>query len=374
MLSSAPPALPGQPPQPSSARSAAAAASPDASRESNARPGGGGAISRKSAQDAGQSSGYSDEPQLMGGWDGGTAFSWDGDAVAAADPFATAHTPNRLFKLSAAPADVLGLHQCSDGRLQLAEDDASVSQPATSSDAAQQLSRQLAAAAAAPSWPPCSNGSDTGLDAGASAQACAGGDAGLSADTHGMSAPQSPTALLQAAAAKPGTGTGWGGAGPTEPEAAAAPQQEAGEADPSAPSTSQRDAEYRRHVHASAAAAAGAAAAASDAQGPFGSPLLMRMLPAQTAAGTAASPAAPVAEASAPVAEALIEFVTVDEAALVQTALLALQVTTLYIAWACAPVACHMLSACRRKHEAVSRCQHGERLQVLTWVSQFLQR
>jgi hypothetical protein len=28
-----------------------------------------------------------------------------------------------------------------------------------------------------------------------------------------------------------------------------------------------------------------------------------------------------------------------------------------------------MLSACRRKHEGVSRCQHGERLQMLTWVA-----
>jgi hypothetical protein len=318
MLSSAPPVLALQPPQPSNAGSAAAA-SPDVSRDSNVRPGSGSAANKNSGQDAAESSGNSGEPQLMGGWDGGTAFSWDGDAVAAADPFATAHAPDRLFRLSAAPADVLGLQQCSDGMLQLAEDDRSARQPAKSSAAAQQLSRQLAAAAAAPSWPPCSAPKvDAAPTARGLAAMRAGGDAGVPDDRNATCAPQLQTALLQAAAAKPGTGTTWGDAAPAEPEVATTWQQEANAADPAAPSTPQRGAEHRSHVHTSASMAR-AAEAASDGQGAFGSPLPMRMLPARTAADTVACPAAPVAEAS-------VLLVTVDEAALVQTALLALQV------------------------------------------------
>lgn len=310
MLSSAPPMLAAQPPQPSS--KSVAIASPDASWEGSVTPGGGGATSCKSAQEAATLSGNSGEPQLMDGWDAGTASSWDSDAVAAADPFATVHAPDRLFRLSAAPAAVLGLQQCSDGRLQLAENDRGASQPATSSAAAQQLLRQLAAAAAAPSWPPCSvRDVDADPTARSLAATEAGGDAGVPDHRDGMCGPQLQTAVLQAAAAKPGTSTGWGDGGSAEPEAAAARQQEAGEADPAAPGTPQRGDEHRSHSHA--------AAAASDAQGLFGSPLPMRMLPAQPAADGRADVAPPSVEAS-------VQLVKVDEAALVQTALLALQV------------------------------------------------
>ena len=317
MLSSAPPVLPEQPPQPSGGKSAAAA-SPDASWEGDANPGGGGADSGESAQDAGQPNGNGGEPQLVGGRDGGTAFSWDSDAVAAADPFAAVHAPDRLFRLSAAPADVLGLQQCSDGKLQLADGDVSDSRTVASSDAAQQLLRQLAAAVAAPSWPPGSIGTvDASPGARNPAGAIAGRIAGVPDNENPMYDSQLPrTAFLKAATAKPGTGTSWGDEGPAEREVTAR-QQEAAAVDPAAPSTPQRGAEHRSHVHTSSAAGP-AATAGSDAQGAVGSPLPMRVLSTQSAADNAAG---------SPAADAEVQLVKVDEAALVQTALLALQVT-----------------------------------------------
>lgn len=244
----------------------------------------------------------------------GAALSWDNVAIAAADPFANANAPNRVFRLLAAPAEVLGLKQGQDGALQLADDESAVSHPAAAPVAATRLLQHLAAAAAAPQWPPRSSGIDTPqADAPAADAAAPGGSGGAGSKASSKAAPPQHAALLQTAMAKPGSSTSWSGVTGGEGEPAAMLRQEAEKAAPAAPSTPPRSAERRQRTEAEAA------------QGGFGSPLplapsLYEQPSLQQPGATAATPEAGSGKTVAP------QLVAVDEARLARETLLALQV------------------------------------------------
>lgn len=332
MLASAPPALPLI--IPPATTSASCATSADAHASS-------GAAAAGSAQSAFTSAAACRAAGGGFGWqpageNAGADFSWSAAAVAAADPFAAADAPSRTFRLSATPAEAMGLQQNQDGTLQLAKEDAGSRKPAAAAASVERLSRQLAAAGSAPRWPPCSNGGDGGApqpDASAGAAADGGGS------SVGTASTDSADTLFASAAAKPGTGTSWNkalsadGSAPV-PQQRAAPsawQQEAEEADPAAPGTPQRGAERRPKTPCLEAAPRGFGSPLPDAaQGGFGSPLPLAPHSAaqpspRRSSGDGRAAVAGTAAASA--GKTGPQLVFLDEARLVREALLALQVT-----------------------------------------------